>query len=97
MPNAAYFHRRAKACRSLAEIDNELSESLRYAALAIDCTAKAHELDIDELQSKMMPSAADWYPGERAEEKEKKNKIALPGGFVRLHHIKRNAQVKERS
>ena len=79
MPSAAYFRRRAKACWSLAQIDEEPVESRRYRALAFDCLTKARELELDEFQLRIMPIRQEWRPGMTS---RKKTKAASVGGLV---------------
>jgi hypothetical protein len=81
MPNAAYFRRRAKACRSLAEIDDEPVESRRYRAMALDCMTKARELELDELQLRIMPIRQEWRPSKTSSERTK----VVPVGGLAVH------------
>jgi hypothetical protein len=77
MPSAVYFRRRADIHWSLAQIDSEPAESRRHRARALDCMTKARELDLDELQSRVMPIRDEWRP---AGNSEKRTKAAPVGG-----------------
>jgi hypothetical protein len=93
MPSAAYFHREAETWWSLAKTDGDPFASRRYRAMALDCIAKAHELGIDELQSRVMPISEDWHP---ATNSGTRTKAASVGGFVaRGYHDAWNAQSPE--
>jgi len=61
MPSAAYFRRRAETCWSLSQIDGDPVASSRYRRMALDCLAKARELDLDEFQSRVMPVREEWH------------------------------------
>jgi hypothetical protein len=76
MPSAAYFRRRAETCWSLAHIGGDPVASRRYRQMALDCLAKAHELDIDEFQSRVMPVREEWC----SRRKIRKRKIGGPAG-----------------
>jgi len=62
MPSAAYFRRQAETCWSLSRIDRDPAASRRYRRMALDCLAKARELDIDEFQSRVMPVRKNGNP-----------------------------------
>ena len=70
MPSAAYFRSRAESHWSLVQIDGGSFESRHHRAMALDCMAKARELDLDEFQSRIMPIRDEWRPTAMA---------ALPG------------------
>jgi hypothetical protein len=63
MPSAAYFRRRADLLVArLANIDGDPVESRRYRRMALDCSAKARELDLDEFQLRVMPVTKECTP-----------------------------------
>jgi hypothetical protein len=78
MPSATYFRRRAKACWLLAQIEDEPAESRRYRAMALDCMTKAHELELDEFQLRIMPILREWSPGKTSGKKTKAASVGWP-------------------
>ena len=62
MPSAAYFRRRAETYWTLAHIGGDPVASRHSRRMALDCLAKARELDLDEFQSRLMPATEEWTP-----------------------------------
>jgi hypothetical protein len=60
MPAEALYHAERDTWWSLAQTDQEPGASQCYKAVALDCMAKARELDIDKLQSRTMPNRKEW-------------------------------------
>jgi hypothetical protein len=79
MPSAAYYRRRARSLRSLAQIDLDPAESRRYQAMAVDCMTKAREMELDEFQLRIMPIRKAWRPPRKS---GKRTKAASTGGLV---------------
>jgi hypothetical protein len=72
MPSAAYFRRRADLLvAGLANIDGDPVESRRYRRMALDCLAKARELELDEFRLRVMPVTEEWHSCGRKSGREK--------------------------
>ena len=94
MPSAAYFRRRADllvARLRLAHTDGDPVASRRYRPMALDCLAKARELDIDEFRSRIMPVIREeWHHRRKSGKKNRgPSKRPPPNSFtakpIRLH------------
>ena len=92
MPSAAYFRRRADLLVArLAHTDGDPVASRRYGRMALDCLAKARELDIDEFRSGVMPVIREeWHHRRKSGKKNRgPSRRPPPDSFtakpIRLH------------